>query len=118
MSAIYLYSLADAKSTQVTDGMSDAENPVFDKNGKYLYFTASTNSGAAMQPDIESFVAAGDGECISGGAGQDRTVSAGARERRREKEGRREERRREERRRQEGRRQERRQGQERGKGRE
>ena len=55
MAAIYLYSLADAKSTQVTDGMSDAENPVFDKNGKYLYFTASTNSGAAMQPDIESF---------------------------------------------------------------
>src|ERR1035438_4457838 len=55
MAAIYLYSLADAKSTQVTDGMSDAENPVFDKNGKYLYFTASTNSGVAMQPDIESF---------------------------------------------------------------
>ena len=38
MAAIYLYSLADAKSTQVTDGMSDAENPVFDRNGKYLYF--------------------------------------------------------------------------------
>ena len=55
MAAIHLYSLADAKSTQVTDGMSDAESPVFDKNGKYLYFTASTNSGAAMQPDIESF---------------------------------------------------------------
>jgi len=54
MQAIYLYSLAEAKSTQVTDGMSDAENPVFDKNGKYLYFTASTNSGVAMQPDIES----------------------------------------------------------------
>ncbi len=55
MAAIYLYSLASGKTTQVTDGMSDAENPVFDKNGKYLYFTASTNSGAAMQPDIEGF---------------------------------------------------------------
>jgi tricorn protease len=55
MQAIYLYSLADAKATQVTDGMSDAQNPAFDKNGKYLYFTASTNSGASMQPDIESF---------------------------------------------------------------
>ena len=55
MQAVYLYSLADGKSTQVTDGMSDAESPVFDKSGKYLYFTASTNSGAAMQPDIESF---------------------------------------------------------------
>jgi len=55
MQAIYLYTLAGAKNTQVTDGMSDAENPVFDKNGKYLYFTASTNSGAAMQQDVESF---------------------------------------------------------------
>ena len=55
MQAIYLYSLADGKTTQVTDGMSDAESPVFDKNGKYLYFMASTNSGAAMEPDIESF---------------------------------------------------------------
>jgi len=55
MQAIYLYSLENAKATQVTDGMSDAENPGFDKNGKYLYFTASTNSGASMQPDIESF---------------------------------------------------------------
>ena len=55
MQAIHLYSLADGKSTQVTDGMSDAESPAFDKNGKYLYFTASTNSGAAMEPDIEGF---------------------------------------------------------------
>ncbi|MBI1789006.1 MAG: PD40 domain-containing protein [Acidobacteria bacterium] len=55
MSAIHLYSLADAKSAQVTDGMSEAKDPVFDKDGKYLYFTASTDSGAAMQPDIHSF---------------------------------------------------------------
>ena len=55
MSAIYLYSLADAKSTQVTDGMSDARYPVFDKDGKYLYFTASTDSGPSLQPDIHSF---------------------------------------------------------------
>ena len=55
MQAIYFYSLAEAKASQITDGMSDAENPVFDKSGKHLYFTASTNSGAAMQPDIESF---------------------------------------------------------------
>ena len=55
MRAIYLYSLATAKSTQVTDGMSEAKSPVFDKDGKYLYFTASTDSGASMQPDITSF---------------------------------------------------------------
>jgi tricorn protease len=53
MSAVCLYSLADAQSTQVTDGMSDAESPVFDKNGKYLYFTASTNAGPAMEEDIQ-----------------------------------------------------------------
>ena len=52
LSAIYLYSVADGKSTQVTDGMSDARYPVFDKDGKYLYFTASTDSGPSMQPDI------------------------------------------------------------------
>ncbi len=41
--AVFVYSLDQAKSFQVTDGMSDAINPAFDKNGKYLYFTASTN---------------------------------------------------------------------------
>lgn len=55
MSAIHIYSIADAKSIQVTDGMSEAKNPVFDKEGKYLYFDASTDSGASMQPDIEGF---------------------------------------------------------------
>ena len=33
----------------MTDGMSDAKNPVFDKSGKYLYFTASTDSGPALE---------------------------------------------------------------------
>jgi tricorn protease len=42
--AIFVYSLDQAKWFQVTDGMSDALNPVWDKNGKYLYFTASTNT--------------------------------------------------------------------------
>jgi tricorn protease len=55
MRAIYIYSLANARSAQVTDGMSEAKHPLFDKDGKYLYFTASTDSGAAMQPDIHSF---------------------------------------------------------------
>jgi tricorn protease len=54
MSAIHIYSLAAAKSTQVTDGMSDATQPVFDKEGKFLYFAASTNSGPAMEPDLSS----------------------------------------------------------------
>ncbi len=54
MSAICLYSLASGKTTQVTDGMSEAKDPVFDKNGKYVYFTASTDSGASMEPDLNS----------------------------------------------------------------
>ncbi|HEX3948399.1 MAG TPA: PDZ domain-containing protein [Steroidobacteraceae bacterium] len=43
--AVFLYSLASHTATQVTDGMSNAANPAFDPNGKYLYFTASTNNG-------------------------------------------------------------------------
>jgi tricorn protease len=45
MRAVFVYSLDDKKVTQLTDGMSDALYPNFDKNGKYIYFTASTNMG-------------------------------------------------------------------------
>lgn len=54
LSAIHLYSLASGKSSQMTDGMSDATNPVFDRDGKYLYFTASTNSGASLGLDVRA----------------------------------------------------------------
>ncbi len=47
-SAVMIYSLEGNKTTQVTDGMSDAQHPVFDRNGKYLYFTASTDIGPAV----------------------------------------------------------------------
>jgi tricorn protease len=43
--AIFIYSLDSGKATQITDGLSDARYPVFDKSGKYLYFTASTDLG-------------------------------------------------------------------------
>ncbi len=43
--AIFVYSLEDGKSHQITDGMSDARRPAFDRDGQYLYFTASTNFG-------------------------------------------------------------------------
>jgi tricorn protease len=56
MGAVYVHNLAEGKSTQVTDGMSDARNPVWDRSGKYLYFMASTNSGPALQPDIQSAI--------------------------------------------------------------
>lgn len=43
--AVFVYSLEKAETHQITDGMSDARFAVFDKNGKYLYFTASTDAG-------------------------------------------------------------------------
>ena len=43
--AIFIYSLADSKSHQITDGLADSISPAFDAGGKYLYFMASTNFG-------------------------------------------------------------------------
>ena len=43
--AIFLYDTETGKSTQVTDGMSDAVWPGWDASGKYLFFLASTNFG-------------------------------------------------------------------------
>jgi tricorn protease len=43
--AVFVYSLETAKAHQISDGMSDARFAVFDKGGKYLFFTASTNAG-------------------------------------------------------------------------
>jgi tricorn protease len=43
MRSIYLYSLESGESTPITDDMSIADNPVFDRNGKYLYFYSCTD---------------------------------------------------------------------------
>jgi tricorn protease len=42
---IFVYSLETGKESQITDGISDARYPVFDKGGKSLYFAVSTNVG-------------------------------------------------------------------------
>ncbi len=42
--AVFVYSLADHRARQITDGLSDAGSARFDHNGKYLYFTASTQT--------------------------------------------------------------------------
>jgi tricorn protease len=47
-SAVFVYSLEEGKSRQITDGLSDARFADFDKSGKYLYFTASTDIGPAV----------------------------------------------------------------------
>ena len=49
--------------------MSDTQYPVFDKDGKYLYFTASTDSGASLQPDIHSFTRVVLFACFPNGLG-------------------------------------------------
>ena len=42
---VYAYSLEQDKAFPITDGLSDASEPVFDRSGKYLYFLASTDAG-------------------------------------------------------------------------
>ncbi|HEY7545275.1 MAG TPA: protease, partial [Blastocatellia bacterium] len=46
--AAFIYSLEEAKSHQVTDGLSDVSSASFDMGGKYLYFLASTDIGPAL----------------------------------------------------------------------
>jgi len=45
---VMLYSLEQDKAFPVTDGLSDASEPIFDRVGKYLYFFASTNAGPVL----------------------------------------------------------------------
>ena len=45
--ALFIHSLDTGKSTQITDSMADSRLPAFDRGGKYLFFTASTNAGAS-----------------------------------------------------------------------
>ena len=42
---VWLYSIANDRSTSLTDGLAEAGNPVFDQAGKLLYFVASTDAG-------------------------------------------------------------------------
>ena len=53
--AVFLYSLETGKAQQITDGMSDVRTATFDKNGKYLYFLASTDSGPVSFGSMASF---------------------------------------------------------------
>jgi tricorn protease len=45
---IFLYSTDQKKSFALTDGLSDASEPIFDRGGKYLYFFASTDAGPVI----------------------------------------------------------------------
>ncbi len=48
MQAIFVYSTDTGKKTQITDGLSNAKSPIFDRDGKHLYFFASTNAGQSL----------------------------------------------------------------------
>ena len=83
--AVYVYSVESGKSTQLTDGLSDARFPVFDREGKYLYFTASTDEGLGLSLVGPFGVpAAGITKRVCHRAEEDRCESGGAAERRRE----------------------------------
>jgi tricorn protease len=45
--ALFLYSIDSGKSTQITGLLADARLPAFDRGGKYLFYTVSTNAGAS-----------------------------------------------------------------------
>lgn len=45
VSAVYLFNIEKGTHTQITDGMSNAANPTFSRDGKYLFFMASTDVG-------------------------------------------------------------------------
>ncbi|HLB54921.1 MAG TPA: PDZ domain-containing protein [Gemmatimonadales bacterium] len=48
VSTLALYDVQQDKSTFVTDGLSEVTQPVFERNGKYLYVLASTDAGPAL----------------------------------------------------------------------
>ena len=43
--AVFIYDIGKKNSIQLTDGITHAQTPVFDRNGKYLYFLSSHNAG-------------------------------------------------------------------------
>jgi tricorn protease len=53
--AVFLYGVDDKTTHQVTDGLSDTASPAFDKNGKYLYFFASTDVGPTLAASMGAY---------------------------------------------------------------
>ena len=53
--AVFVYGLEDKTEHQITDGLSDAAFAAFDKNGRYLYFTASTDVGPVLASSMAGY---------------------------------------------------------------
>ena len=48
MQAVFVYNIESGVKTRITDGLSNAKSPIFDRDGKHLYFFASTNPGPGI----------------------------------------------------------------------
>jgi tricorn protease len=44
---VYVFDTRENAAHQITDGRTHSESPVFDRNGKYLYFISSPNAGTS-----------------------------------------------------------------------
>jgi tricorn protease len=53
--AVFVYGVEDRIAHQVTDGLSSAYSTAFDKNGKYLYFLASTDVGPVIASSMGGY---------------------------------------------------------------
>ena len=53
--AVFIYGVEDKNPHQITDGLSDTASAAFDKNGKYLYFFASTDVGPTLASSMGAF---------------------------------------------------------------
>jgi len=53
--AAFIYGIEDKTAHQVTDGLSDVNSVAFDRNGKYLYFFASTDDGPAIASSMGAY---------------------------------------------------------------
>jgi tricorn protease len=53
--AVFVYGVEDKATHQVTDGLSDTLSAAFDKNGKYLYFFASTDVGPTLAASMGAY---------------------------------------------------------------
>jgi tricorn protease len=44
---VFIYDTQTGQNHQITDGHTHSQSPVFDRNGKYLYFASSPNAGTS-----------------------------------------------------------------------
>ncbi|MEP6507860.1 MAG: PDZ domain-containing protein [Gemmatimonadales bacterium] len=55
LNAAFVYNQSRGSAMQITDGQSDANAPVFDQSGKYIYFVASTDVGPSADFSMMTF---------------------------------------------------------------